>query len=65
VRRLKTRSVYFAFLIIANLITTVSNTQEKKVTIPFIQNDTPKYVDSEFITLEEIHKIDVEVFEEY
>ena len=59
------RSVYFVFLIIANLVTTVSNAQGKKVAVQFIQNDAPKYADTEFIKLEELYSIDVNVFDEY
>jgi len=59
------KKIYFVFLIIANIFTTVSIAQEKKVTVPFIKNDAPKYADSEFITLEELHSIDVNVFDEY
>ena len=39
--------------------------QGKKEQIPFIYSESPKYNTTEFITLEEIHKINVDEFEEY
>ena len=59
------KKIYFVFLIIANIFTTVSIAQEKKVTVPFIKNDAPKYADTEFITLEELYSINVDEFDEY
>ena len=58
------RKIYFV-LIICNFMFSFAFAQGKKEQIPFIYSESPKYNTTEFITLEEIHKINVDEFEEY
>ena len=59
------KSLYFTFLIICTFFVTITNAQDKKFTVQFIQNKAPKYADTEFITLEELYSINVDEFDEY
>ena len=59
------KSLYFIFLIICAFFVTITNAQERESKVQFIQNKSPKYAGTEFITLEELHYIDVNVFDEY
>lgn len=60
------RPVYFKFLIACTFFIIFACSQENNIKKQqFIQNVEPKYADSEYITLEELHSIDVNVFDEY
>ena len=59
------KSLYFTFLIICAFFVTITYAQERESKVQFIHNDAPKYTGTEFITLEELHSIDVNVFDEY
>jgi len=62
------KKIYFIiiyYIFIYNFIFSFAFAQGKKEQVPFIFSESPQYSTSEFITLEEIHKIDVDVFEEY
>ena len=51
--------------IICNFMFSSAFAQNKQEKIPFIFSESPKYSTSKFITLKELHKIDVDVFKEY
>ena len=60
------RPVYFKFVIMCGFFIIFACSQENNIKgQKLIQNVEPKYSDSEFITLEELHRIDTNEFEEY
>ena len=61
IRGLKMRPVYFTFLIACGFFIIFACSQENNIKIQKL----PKYADSEFITLEELFRIDTNEFKEY
>ena len=52
-------------VLIILLIPCVITAQSNNKTAQFIENDTPKYVNEVFVSLEELHTINIDEFNEY
>ena len=56
------KSLFFATIYVLLLCPSIIEAQDK---VQFLQNEKPRYADSEFITFDELHSIDLNIYDQY